>query len=166
MGYTEGASVSFKGNTMPAAIISGPHPTYGADRWLIRKADGKVTLARESELSPVLTQREKVAAIAYVAMVPDGMWGQASLSTRRKYLRIADAVIAELGAEAKPRPLAVGDRIRILKGGLSFAEVKVGDVLPVIGVSGESLHAKTSKLRRGYYVFQLEDEGTGWERVA
>jgi hypothetical protein len=167
MGYAEGDRVSYKGMQMPATIISGPHPTHGADRWLIRKADDTVTLARETELSAVLSQREKVAAAAYTAAT--GLsWSPQITGIRNKYLRVADAVIAELKTEAEPakRPLKAGDRIRILRSGLDFAEVKRGEVLPVLDVVGDSVHAKTNKLVRGYFIFDLSDEGTGWEWVS
>ncbi|MFI8830565.1 hypothetical protein ACIGPN_06005 [Streptomyces afghaniensis] len=166
--YDENQQVTFKGNVMPATIISGPHKTYGADRWLIRKADGAVTLARGSELSAVRSQREEIAAVAYSAANFGAQWPPISHTIRTSYLRIADAVLAELKAEPeKPakRPLRTGDRIRILRRGLSSAEVDRGDVLPVIAVDPLEFRVRTHKLSRGYYIFKLADEGTGWERV-
>jgi hypothetical protein len=166
--YAEGDKVSYKGMEMPAEIISGPHPTHGAWRWLIRKADNTVTLARESELSPVDDRRERAAEAAYHAASYHSRsvsWSDAAATIRAKYLRVADAAIAELEKPTAKRPLRAGDRIRILRAGLEFAEVKRGDVLPVLDVVGDSLHAKTHKLERGYYIFSLAGEGAGWERV-
>ncbi|MEU0245153.1 hypothetical protein ABZ192_12610 [Streptomyces sp. NPDC006235] len=162
--YAEGDKVSYKGMEMPATVISGPYPTHGAARWLICKADNTVTLARESELAPIRDQRERVAAAAYRAAT-DQTWPPALWGTRSKYLRVADAAIAELEKPTAKRPLRAGDRIRILRAGLEFAEVKHGEVLSVLDVVGDSLHAKTNKLERGYYIFSLAGEGAGWERV-
>lgn len=56
------------------------------------------------------------------------------------------------------RPLAVGDRVRILIDLFHSANVRKGQVLTVSRVSGNVLTAD------GWY-FQLDAEGRGWERV-
>lgn len=156
--------VRLKGNEAPATVISGPHPTYGADRWLVRKGDGKVTLAKESELSAIADRRETVAQAVYTALGSNFgyTWGTASCSTRTRYLRAADAVLKALDA----RPLEVGGKVRILKSGLEHASVKAGDVLTLKEVG--STYIKTDA--PGYdpsesWSFRRSGEGTGWERV-
>jgi hypothetical protein len=173
MGYVEGAKVTYKGMVMPATIISGPHPTHGADRWLIRKADDTVTLARETDLTPVDALRERAAAAAWGTTRLSGVHGWTDLtpSLRDKYLRIVDAVIDELKTEAEPakRPLKVGDRIRILRAGLDGASVRKGEVITVTLVDESKLfraEAPIWKQPRGYWLFSKSAEGTGWERVS
>lgn len=168
MAYAEGDSVNYKGMTMPATIISGPHKTHGAQRWLIRKADDTVTLARETELSAIKDRRTLVAEALFASLADSGHWKSFDSLTsyaKSRYFSAADKVMAALDADAPKAPLAAGDRIRILKHGLAFAEVAQGDVMKVLRVEGASFHAETSNLRRGYYVFALEDEGFGWERA-
>ncbi|MEW2302593.1 hypothetical protein AB0958_21915 [Streptomyces sp. NPDC006655] len=159
--------VKYKGMEMPARIISGPHPTYGADRWLVRKADGKVTLAREADLTPILDTREKVAKAIYEGVSAYGYrWEIAGHATRAKYLAIADKV-AKAVAPAPTRPLAVGDRIRILKSGLDWASVRRGDVLTVQRLEDDkTFRTNAPGYGRDTWVFKVDSEGTGWERVA
>jgi hypothetical protein len=101
MAYAEGDSVRYAGMEMPAKIISGPHPTHGADRWLIRKADDTVTLARESELSPVDNRRELIAKAAY-EQLQNRYWAEASALNRMRYLALAEDVVSSLGAHLAP----------------------------------------------------------------
>lgn len=158
--------VKYAKHEMPATIISGPHPTHGADRWLIRKADGKVSLVKAAELSPISDRREAVAEAMYkgLGVGYSYTWKNVGYSTRRKYLAVADAVLKVLEA---PRPLAVGDKIRILKAGLEFASVKVGDVLTVQTIGPRYLGTNAPGYSvRDRWSFTLSGEGTGWERVA
>lgn len=170
MTFTAGQTVQYAGMTMPATIISGPHPTYGADRWLVRKADGKVSLVKAGLLSAIKDRRTRVAEALFASLGYTGglkPFDSLNSSSQRQYLQAADKVIAALDEDAKPakRALAVGDRIRILRSNLSYADVSRGDVLKVLRVKDMDFHAETSKLVRGYFVFHLSDEGTGWERV-
>jgi hypothetical protein len=81
-------------------------------------------------------------------------------------------VLAALDAAPKPepvaRPLAVGDRIRILKARHYGAAVQVGDVLKVVRPVRADGRFYTEAPRAVYqdtWVFTTEHEGTGWERV-
>ncbi|MFI2188007.1 hypothetical protein [Streptomyces sioyaensis] len=161
--------VKFNGMAMPATIISGPHPTHGADRWLIRKADETVSLVKAAELSPILSRREVVARAIYTG-ASYARWENAPTPVRDAHLRIAGRVLAALeSADAAEGvgPLKSGDRIRILRSGLEFASVSRGDVLTVMSVSDE--HFKTNAPARGYvgaqWSFLLSNEGKGWERA-
>lgn len=49
--YEVGQRVKFVGMVQPATILSGPHRTHGAPRWLIRKADDTVSLVSGTYLS-------------------------------------------------------------------------------------------------------------------
>ncbi|WP_333731746.1 hypothetical protein [Streptomyces sp. IBSBF 3010] len=169
MTYTAEQKVKFIGMTMPATIISGPHPTHGADRWLIRKADGKVSLVKASELSPLLSRREAVAKVVYESQTAR-RWEFTSSYARTGWLRVADKVLAALedAADAeKPGPLKAGDRIRILRSGLEFASVTAGDILTVTAVNGTRFNTNAPNERgiHAYWTFDLSGEGKGWERA-
>ncbi|MFC9620252.1 hypothetical protein ACFTXM_09710 [Streptomyces sp. NPDC056930] len=168
MTFTADQQVKFKGMTMPATIISGPHPTHGAERWLIQKADKTVSLVKAAELSPVLSRRYAVAVAIYEGTT--GRRWETSSHAHQGFFRLADKVLAALeavDADAKTRPLAAGDRIRITRSGLEFASVSVGDELTVQSVSGA--YFKTNAPRGDYvgsqWAFALSNEGNGWERV-
>jgi hypothetical protein len=154
--------VKYEGMEMPAMILSGPHPTHGEDRWLIRKADGKVSLVRQSALSVPNDRREAVAEAIYNELSPYAKrWPEASPVARRRYLNAADALLRTTGA----RPLAVGDKIRIQKNFLDHATVSIGDVLTVRVVASETFETDAPTVRNGNWTFRLAGEGTGWERV-
>lgn len=67
---------------------------------------------------------------------------------------------------AKPTPLAVGDKIRILKSGLDGADVVEGEIRTVTE-KGESyfLTDSASGARLRQWSFVTGDESTGWERM-
>jgi hypothetical protein len=46
---------------MPAEVLSGPHKSPGHDRYLVRKADGNVTLASVTQLERIVPRLDKVA---------------------------------------------------------------------------------------------------------
>lgn len=126
MTFTVGQSVKFNGMSMPATIISGPHPTHGADRWLIRKADGKVSLVKVAELSPVMSRREAAAYVLFESQT-GRKWGTAATFARTTWLRLADKVLAAAdeaaGTVTVKAPLTAGDKVRILKTGWESARV-------------------------------------------
>ncbi|MGW5637135.1 hypothetical protein [Streptomyces sp. NPDC003832] len=164
--YSEGAQVKYKGMSMPATVISGPHETVGASRWLIRKADGNVTLARESELTALPTQRERVAQAIVKASTASATWDTMGPAARVNFLRLADAAISAMReGEVKDVPLSAGDLVRVLTRRLSGADVRVGDTLTVAQVGTKLIRVRSSRSLTGYYVFQQSDRGTGWERV-
>lgn len=163
--FTVGQRVSVRGMEMPGEITSGPHKTVGAvPRWLVTKADGNVSLLRETELSAVRTPAEVAADIIArkVYMVPIG---DLVAGSQHKCRDAANAVLAEIG---KAKPLAVGDRIRILERNHNAARVNVGDILTVqtVDSSGEvfSTNAPRNSLMGSWY-FRSSTEGKGWERV-
>jgi hypothetical protein len=167
MTFTEGQKVSYKGMSVPATIISGPHASPGADRYLIRKADENVSLVKEGELSVALSRREVVARAICSVERPYG-WLSLSIEGKCKLFRKADAVLAALDAmPPEVAPLAVGDSIRILKRGLGDAAVSAGDVLKVttVGHSGFTTNNPASLFVHASWSFKLADEGTGWERI-
>ncbi|MFE1763087.1 hypothetical protein ACFW81_02525 [Streptomyces angustmyceticus] len=161
--------VKFSGMAMPATIISGPHPTHGADRWLIRKADETVSLVKTAELSPILSRREVVAKAIY-SHAGVHRWETVSWTTRIGYLRMADEVLTALDVvttDERARSLQAGDRIRILRSGLEFANVRVGDILTVMAVRENDFktNAPASPQVGDQWTFALNGEGKGWERV-
>lgn len=165
--------VKYTKHEMPATVISGPHPTHGADRWLIRKADGKVSLVRQHELSEISDKREATAKAIYTALGSSYgyTWSTVTYTTRRKYLAAADAVLKALEPAPAPAPalrkLAAGDKIRILHDRLDHASVKRGDVLTVKAVNASYLSTYAPGYSyRDTWSFMLSGEGTGWERVA
>ncbi|MFE3409432.1 hypothetical protein ACFXMT_14180 [Streptomyces mirabilis] len=167
MTFAAEQKVKYKGMVMPATIISGPHQSTGADRYLIRKADGNVSLAPVGMLTALLSRRETVARIMY-SRANSRAWESTSEPVRRSYLRTADEILTaldELPDDAVP--LAAGDMVRILRNGQDGARVTKGDVLTVRSV--ESTSFTTNDIRGlsllGKWVFQLAAEGVGWERV-
>lgn len=166
MTFTEGQKVSYAGMAMPATIISGPHPSPGADRYLIRKADENVSLVKAGELSELLSRREVVARAINSVECPYGLYSLSPTGTRNLFRKV-DAVLAALDAMPPEAPLAAGDSIRILKSGLDDAAVLAGDVLKVItvGRSGFTTNAPSSPHVYASWSFNLADEGTGWERI-
>lgn len=160
--------VKYSGMSMPATVISGPHKSTGADRYLIKKADGLVSLVPFKDLATIDDRRGLVAQTLYASITHNKSgWSALAYGTRETYLSWADAVLKVLD-DKKPRPLTVGDRIRILRKGLQFASVAVGDVLTVSQVDRASFHVdklRTTGMMRDYWVFELSGEGTGWERV-
>lgn len=173
--YTTGESVTFAGHVMPATILSGPHKTHGTGqrRWLIRKADDMVSLVRESELRKRLTRQEVVARALFKSLSVRAVdWALVPAPSQRTYLNTADAVLRVLDAlpaevVAKPEPLRVGDRIRILENQHAAATVDRGDVLRVTrAVVAGRFHTDAPKSRyQSRWVFHVDAEGTGWERA-
>ncbi|MGW1859345.1 hypothetical protein [Streptomyces collinus] len=156
--------VMYKHMTMPATILSGPHPTHGRDRWLIRKADGKVSLVPQTDLAGITERRDLAAKAIYDSLGGSYgyTWRTVSIATKRRYLLAADAVLKALEAKS---PLAVGGRIRNLKRNAQFASVAVGEVLTVKDV--DSTHVRVNRLTtHGTWAFRLNSEGVDWERVA
>lgn len=152
--------VKYDGMSMPATIISGPHATHGEDRWLIRKADNKVSLVKQSALSVFADRREIVAEAIFKRLV-GGRWAVASAITRSRYLSAAGDVLAALDTQ----PLAVGDKVRILKSGLEHASVSAGDVLAVTRVSDKTFRTEAPGFSSGAgWEFSYSGHGTGWER--
>ncbi|MDX2590970.1 hypothetical protein PV343_01350 [Streptomyces sp. WI03-4A] len=156
--------VMYKHMTMPATILSGPHPTHGRDRWLIRKADGKVSLVPQTDLAEITERRDLAAKAIYDSLGGSYgyTWRTVSIATKRRYLLAADAVLKAL--DSKP-PLAVGDRIRILKRNAQYATVSVGEVFTVNGVNTERVSVKRRD-STGSWSFRMNTEGVDWERVA
>jgi hypothetical protein len=79
-----GAKVKYRGNAMPAEILSGPHKTTGARlRYLIRKADGNVSLVPDTELEKLVPRLDQVAGTLAVRI-----YGRSfnSLDTQRRFL--------------------------------------------------------------------------------
>lgn len=78
----------------------------------------------------------------------------------------ASRMRAQRETSAEPRPLAIGDKIRILVDDHQGARVLAGDVLTVNSVHGDKFSTNaprsTFSLRWNFY---LHTEGTGWERV-
>lgn len=172
MSYAAGQKVAYKGMEMPAKVISGPRKSNGAPRWLIEKADGNITLAPEQMLTALPELRDKVAEALFVKLSGHGRSMSFSAipeSGQRTYLSMADLAIAAVkehqDAEPSPRPLAVGDRIRILKDNHQMANVRKGEVLSVTKLTLLSLRVKASKSPHGYWTFLRSAEGIGWERV-
>lgn len=59
--HKPGAEVKYRGMTMPALVLSGPHKSPGNDRYLIRKADGNVSLVPATDLERIVPRLDQVA---------------------------------------------------------------------------------------------------------
>lgn len=69
--FQEGSKVKYRDMVMPAVVLSGPHPSNGRDRYLIRKADGNVSLVPVTTLEQIVTRVDQVAR-----MVASMMFGR------------------------------------------------------------------------------------------
>jgi hypothetical protein len=56
-----GSKVRYRGMAMPAEVLSGPHKSPGATRYLIRKADGNVSLVPVGDLERIVPRIDQVA---------------------------------------------------------------------------------------------------------
>ncbi|MFC9191421.1 hypothetical protein [Streptomyces cyaneofuscatus] len=166
MTFKADETIQVKGMTMPGTILSGPHKSPGADRWLVRKADGNVSLMKAAELTAMDARREAVARSVYEQMSGHRHWSTLTAVSREPYLRIADAILVALDTPTEPGPLKAGDRIRILKTMHDGADVRQGDELTVKVVTDRSFQtdAPRSYHSRRWY-FLLSNEGIGWERA-
>ena len=90
--YIAGQKVKYFRMSQPAEVISGPHKSPGQDRYLIRKADGNVSLVPVKELSPYLSREDK-AAVAIYRGVTGRNFVLADPSTQRSFRLIAKAVL-------------------------------------------------------------------------
>ncbi|MFF8942859.1 hypothetical protein ACF1A5_11420 [Streptomyces sp. NPDC014864] len=59
--YNAGTKVRYRNMAMPAEVLSGPHPSPGRDRYLIRKADGNVSLVPNTDLERIVPRLDQVA---------------------------------------------------------------------------------------------------------
>ena len=59
--FKPGDKVKYRNMTMPAEILSGPHRSPGRERFLIRKADGNVSLVPRTDIERVTPRLDKVA---------------------------------------------------------------------------------------------------------
>lgn len=168
MSYAAGQQVAYAKMDKPATIISGPHTSFAKDRYLITKADGNVSLVPSAELSPITTQREKVAsALWYKLTGTRTAWADVPTGSRRIYFEMADVALAAAGVDKpEPRPLAVGDRIRITRDRLSNALVCRGDELTILSIDERCVETNAPRSvvqRKWRFLLALEDDG--WERI-
>jgi hypothetical protein len=66
--FKTGDRVKYRGMAMPAEILSGPHSSPGAPRWLVRKADGHVTLVPTAYLTRIVPRLDRVAGTLAMTM--------------------------------------------------------------------------------------------------
>jgi hypothetical protein len=59
--FNAGDKVRYRDMSMPAEILSGPHKSPVHDRYLIRKADGNVSLVRVKDLERIVPRLDQVA---------------------------------------------------------------------------------------------------------
>jgi hypothetical protein len=59
--FKAGDKVKYRDMVMPAEVLSGPHKTPGNPRYLVRKADGNVTLAYLSEFERIVPRLDRIA---------------------------------------------------------------------------------------------------------
>jgi hypothetical protein len=66
--FRVGDKVTYRNMTMPAEILSGPHKSPGRDRYLVRKADGNVSLVSVTVLERVFPRVEQMAGTLAVVL--------------------------------------------------------------------------------------------------
>lgn len=87
--FEAGSKVAYRGMAMPAEILSGPHRSPGCSRYLIKKADGNVSLVSETELTRITPRKDQVANVIAVALYGRGIQ---TLHLSQRYA-IADAAM-------------------------------------------------------------------------
>lgn len=85
--FKTGTKVRYRNMSEPAEVLSGPHPSPGRTRYLIRKADGNVSLVSEADIERAIPRLDQVAGTLAI-----GLYGLPfmSLDVARK-TRIAQA---------------------------------------------------------------------------
>ncbi|MFE5159117.1 hypothetical protein ACFRNT_11395 [Streptomyces sp. NPDC056697] len=165
MTYTVGDKVLRDG--YPVTIAGGPHTGY-SEWYAVKGEDGKVYPAGADRLAPVSTDPRREVVARALCEQNGRDWDE---TDRNIYRPRADAILAVLDAmetpAEEPKPLAVGDRIRILENVHNGAKVFAGDVLGVEYVGGDVFQTPAARLGTPglQWTFEMEDEGTGWERV-
>lgn len=56
-----GTKVTYRNMAMPAEVLSGPHKSIGQNRYLIRKADGNVSLVAASDITRIVPRLDQAA---------------------------------------------------------------------------------------------------------
>ncbi|MGI5408200.1 hypothetical protein ACQEV9_15535 [Streptomyces chartreusis] len=59
--FKAGDKVKYRGMSMPATIVSGPHKSPGVQRFLITKADGNVSLVPKRDLERIVPRLDQMA---------------------------------------------------------------------------------------------------------
>lgn len=90
--FKTGDKVKYRGMTMPAEVLSGPHASNGRNRYLITKADGNVSLVPVTDLERIVPRLDQVAGT--LAMV---LYGRSFVSLpRHTQLQVAQAATRAL----------------------------------------------------------------------
>jgi hypothetical protein len=92
--FKAGSKVKYRGMSEPAEILSGPHKTTGArERYLIRKADGNVSLVPVTDIEQIVPRLDQVAGT--LAMTLYGRaWVSLDLPRRMQVAQAAARVLA------------------------------------------------------------------------
>jgi hypothetical protein len=93
--FNAGTKVKYRGMVELAEVLSGPHKTTGTrERYLIRKADGNVSLVPDNDIERIVPRRDQVAGT--LAM---HIYGRAYMtldSTRRIQLARAAVTVLDI----------------------------------------------------------------------
>jgi len=91
--FSAGDKVKVRNMTMPGTIVSGPHKSPGHDRYLVRKADGNVSLIKFTELDRVVPRLDQMAGTLAIVL-----YGRSfvtlDFATRTKVAAVARRVLA------------------------------------------------------------------------
>jgi hypothetical protein len=96
-----GTKVKYRNMSMPAEVMSGPHQSPGRSRYLIRKADGNVSLVPVTDIEAVIPRAERVAGTLAVAIYGrpftslGGGYQRSLLSAATAAIRVADMTRGE-----------------------------------------------------------------------
>lgn len=97
--FKTGDKVRYRGMTMPAEILSGPHQSPGRERYLIRKADGNVSLVASADIERVVPRLDQV--MGTLAMLIHGTSYMALNHTSRHRIAVAAARVLEIADNTK-----------------------------------------------------------------
>jgi hypothetical protein len=90
--FKTGDKVKYRGMVMPGEILSGPHRAPAGTRYLVRKADGNVTLAYVTHLERIIPRIDQVAERLAVGVYAR-QFGSLDIRTQMRLVQVARAAI-------------------------------------------------------------------------
>lgn len=91
--FAPGSKVRYRDMAMPAEVLSGPHKSPARDRYLIRKADGNVSLVPVTDIERVIPRVDQVAHSLAVNLYARQL-GMLDVHIRMALLQAATRVLA------------------------------------------------------------------------
>lgn len=97
--FKTGDKVRYRNMSMPAEVLSGPHQSPGRERYLLRKADGYVSLVSTADIERIVPRLDQV--MGTLAMLIHGAPYVALDHTSRHRIVTAAARVLEIADNTK-----------------------------------------------------------------